>query len=241
MDFLALFITARLTHARIRTGRMAASAAAGAVFALAAALLDALTAAPAAKIAASAACAAGMCALTFGSVRTLPMFAAVSMSLGGIMSALYSAIGLPPDAMTSAPEASPVLFAAVSAASAAISLLWARSKKRGTRTAAVRIEADGVSWELTALVDSGNLLREPISGRAVIIAAKAKLAIDERAMASRLRLIPAGGVTGDRLLAGFLPDRVECGGREVDAVVALDPGAADYDGCDGILPEILMI
>ena len=76
---------------------------------------------------------------------------------------------------------------------------------------------------------------------AVIVAAAGKLAIDERAMAKRLRLIPAGGVTGERLLAGFLPDRVECGGREVDAVIALDPGAADYNGCDGILPEILLI
>ena len=242
MDFLALYVTARLTHAKVRAGRMAAAAAAGAVFALAAAVADSAAAGFfAAKLAAAAACAAGMCVVTFGSVKQTPAFAAISMSLGGIMSALYAAIGRPPGTIPAAPEASPMLFAVVSAASAAISLAWGRSRRRTTRRETVRIEADGKSWELTALVDSGNLLREPISGRAVIVAAAGKLAIDERAMAKRLRLIPAGGVTGERLLAGFLPDRVECGGREVDAVIALDPGAADYNGCDGILPEILLI
>jgi hypothetical protein len=103
----------------------------------------------------------------------------------------------------------------------------------------------GKSLSLEGMVDTGNLLRDPVGGRAVICAdgeslggllspalanflrgdtgSSASLSPDE---GRRVRIIPAGTATGSGVLYGFLPDTVTVAGegkppREVDAVVAV--------------------
>ena len=84
-------------------------------------------------------------------------------------------------------------------------------------------------------------MREPISGKAVILAAEGKLNLEESLILHRVRLIPAKSIGGERLLTGFLPDRVTWKDRELDAVIAVDREAEGYGGCDGIIPEILLL
>ena len=91
----------------------------------------------------------------------------------------------------------------------------------------VNAELFGKDVTLCALVDTGNHLREPISGRSVIVADKAhilaslppslsvalsspspeKWLADER-YATRIRLVPTNTATGKQLLPAILPDKL---------------------------------
>ena len=86
---------------------------------------------------------------------------------------------------------------------------------------------------MQALVDSGNLCRDPISGKPVIFidpaSSRALIGVDGHrpmplALARRFRLIPIETVGGRRMQAAYLPDRVtvsDAGGtREIEALFA---------------------
>lgn len=109
----------------------------------------------------------------------------------------------------------------------------------GQRYLPVRISHGGREIQLTALVDTGNMLRDPISGRPVVVAdatAAAKLlgltdqqlrhpaeTVASRSVAG-LRLIPyhAVGQPGGMLLA-VKADCLSIGGREENCLVAFAP------------------
>ncbi len=246
MDYLALYITGRMTGGRLRPLHMAGAASLGAGFALAVAVYDSALTGVAFRLleaAATVLMAIAMSVTAGNSVRSAIVFIAVNMGLGGIMTAactfLGQGTGIRSEPLT--PNASPLLFAFIAAASALVSLVYGHFRQKSRRHAEVCIRIDGQSFTLNMLVDSGNLLREPISGKAVIVAAAAKLPIAEDQLRRRLRLIPSHSLAGERLLTGFLPDAVECGGRELDAVVALDTQNDAFDGCGGIIPAGLLI
>ncbi len=112
-------------------------------------------------------------------------------------------------------------------------------------SAEVVVTAGGITVSFPGLVDSGCLLTEPISGVPVIVATEASLGglavlLEATDTPLRLRMIPADGVCGHRLLRGFVPERVTVDGREVSAVVAKDVGGTDYGGYAGIVPARLV-
>jgi sigma-E processing peptidase SpoIIGA len=117
---------------------------------------------------------------------------------------------------------------------------------------------------LTALIDSGNLLRDPISGNmCVIVDADAlrgvlpenviKSAESKNAdtasfpedIARRIRLIPVGTATGRGMLLAIRADRVyicdKNKKREVNALVALCKLEKNCEGCEALVPSELMI
>lgn len=112
------------------------------------------------------------------------------------------------------------------------------------RCATVEILQDEHCLRLTALVDSGNLLRDPITGLPVIIVS--------RKAASRLITLPPPGeitpgmrlisvrtVSGTSLMAVFHPRRVRLrlpdGWQTVSAMIGLSP--AGYDGFQALVPS----
>ena len=114
------------------------------------------------------------------------------------------------------------------------------------------VEFGGKKTNLNCFVDSGNMLREAVSGLPVVLIEKNKLKkivdIDENGnldksrngeIYTKFRLIPytgAGGKTG--LLEAFKPDRFVSGNREYDVVVAVN-GAIKGDGSyEGIIPVL---
>ena len=141
--------------------------------------------------------------------------------------------------------------------SGALTALSRRLRSVGApREVGCRITVGDTTREYTLMTDSGCLLREPMTGRAVVLlAAKAceglvppalltteegiepPLSYDER---KRYYLIPYQTVSGKRLMHGFRPDRAEIGdGRKrreeaiVVGVVRNQNGIAE--GCDGIV------
>ena len=124
------------------------------------------------------------------------------------------------------------------------------------REVACRVTVGERTRDLTLMTDTGCLLREPMTGRAVIlISAKAAsglvppallsteegieppLSYDER---KRYYLIPYQTVSGKRLMHGYRPDRAEigCGRRRREEAVVVgvirDPVVIP-EGCDGIV------
>lgn len=84
---------------------------------------------------------------------------------------------------------------------------WQQARRRREEVSELRITAEGHTWELKALVDSGNVLKEPIYGKPVIIAQAGRL--PERPPACWPILYRTVGSEG--LLLGFWPEKVEAG------------------------------
>lgn len=153
------------------------------------------------------------------------LFVVLSMALGGI------ALGLQHGGFFS------LLLAA--AALCLLCLVGFRGRAGGQEYVPVTIRHGAQSLSLTALLDTGNTLTDPISGRPVLVvdarAAQGLLGLRPEELARPLetmasgkglglRLIPysAVGQHGGMLLA-IRPDELRIDGREVDYIVAFAP------------------
>lgn len=273
MDFLALYITAGLMHIAVRPLRLALAAAVGAVYSLAVLLLDSSFSSPPVQFITfllGLVCAYIMAAISFSAVwkealKTGITFTAVSVGLGGCITAIggmlesfSTTMGTPP--LPVSPTASPATFIIIAVISGAVSLLYGKLRNRSVakRKLTVSLRAFGSQCELTLLCDSGNLLRDPMSQKPVLVVAASvlcELLPPEilqcaasplsytrlpKELAYRLRLIPVNSVTGSCILLGFVPDMLVANGRRLDAVVAVDAVNNSFGECDGILPQILL-
>lgn len=149
------------------------------------------------------------------------------------------------------------LLAAVSAGTAGMAGRFFR-KSAGEHTAKVEITCRGRTVTLQGVTDSGNLLRDPISGRCVVLTALRSVApllppgLVGRIRASdfsaeafqtlcadlRVRLIPTHTASGDGMLLGIVPDQLTVtdthGTRELDALFA--PTELKVPGYEALLP-----
>lgn len=89
----------------------------------------------------------------------------------------------------------------------------------------MRVEIGGKEWEMRAFVDTGNFLRDPVSGKpaAVLSASCGKKLIEEmpgeEALDSRTCVIPYRTVGEKGILQGVRPDRVIVAGRSIEKIV----------------------
>lgn len=271
MDFLCLFLAAKLLATPFSFGRALAAAALGGLYAIGA-LLWALSPLPALLLD-MAACTL-LCAVAFlrlghhkAFALTVPVFIAVSMVLGGVMTALFHLLNrwqLPLSDI--APDGLSVwTFALLAGVSGLITYLSERFFRRRTaaRRASVTVSLFGNRVTLTALCDSGNLLHDPLGGKPCIVTDVDALrpllptALADAAaqnapppvtlpapLRARLRLIPTHTATGEGLLIALRPDTVTIdtgkGARTVDALVALSPLSERADGTAALLPTTLI-
>lgn len=274
MDFLCLYLTAKLLHRTVSSGRMLLGGSVGGLYAVIALFL------PCSAVSAFAIdVAVGLliCAMVFVK-RHEPSrlglcflsFVAISMVLGGFMTALFYLFNRSPLAELTGIDGDGIsiwIFALLAMISGILTLLGGRfwGKQSARRSARVEILLDGKLLSLRALVDSGNLLCEPMTGKPCILvdadalspilppelllAARAKdsrgIGKISRANAKRICLIPTKTATGESLLIGVRPDRlrVDCGkgGRAVDAVLAIGSMPLSAAEHDALLPSILLI
>lgn len=258
MDYLLCLVTARLAGVPLRRGRYALAAALGGSYA-AAVFLPGLgfLAAPAAKAAAGVLLALA----AFGGEQHLGRLTALFFGLSWALAGSVMALGVV--AGSAVPAVNGIFYTDVDAkvlligAAGAYLLLTVvfRAAARhgvGGELLAVRVCVGGRTAELTALWDSGNSLREPGSGRPVLVLAAGALdqvlphpvrqMVTPEALrvpaelleplaaampALRPRLTPyrAVGVDGGMLLT-IRTDWIEiCGVRRPGAPAALSPSA----------------
>lgn len=169
-------------------------------------------------------------------LHTSLFFALVSMLVGGVMTALYALLdrySLPFEALRG-DNLSVWLFGLLAIVGGLATAKGGRLMGLSDKTRSVTVEAAVLGKRITlrAMVDTGNLLRDPISGRGVILADAEKMRAvlpksfptDERGAvdwmqkhpeaAARVRLIPAHGAVGKGLLVAVVPDELYlCEGR----------------------------
>ena len=275
MDGLCFGLTGRLLHRPLSRLRIGVGAALGGLYAVASLFWEVPS--PAALGLDVLVCLL-MCGVVFtgrraGKGNFLPSAAtyfALSMALGGVMTALYhllNRLGIPDRLPADEDGLGVWLFALLALAGSLLTLWGGRAFRReaATRRCRVTVILDGKRVELEGLLDTGNLLRDPMSGRPVICADRVALApilpprlaealaaggVDAWSQAGathRLRVIPVATATGHSLLVGFLPDGVELGylpgGRSakevtcrVDAVIA----AARLEEAEALVPSVLL-
>ena len=112
----------------------------------------------------------------------------------------------------------------------------------------------GNAITLHALVDSGNLLRDPLSGRGVIVADRDRFRnrlpqalLDDRfptdhSLACRTRLIPVKTAAGDGILRAILPDSLTVfdgkSRQAADYLIAFTSLGNRVEGFDALCPPI---
>lgn len=183
-----------------------------------------------------------MSAIAFGAnqsgLRRGVVFVLLSMALGGI------ALGLSGGGFWSLVlSAAGICF---------LCLVGFRGRVGQQQYVPIAIHYGGQNVSLTALVDTGNTLRDPVSGRNVLVVdaavgakllrlSAAQLAHPVETLATAnlpgLRLIPyrAVGCPGG-LLLGIRPDRVEVDGKEKEYIIAFAPqnlGHGQYQALAG--------
>lgn len=256
MDALCLGLTGRVLHRKLPKGRFWIASVLGGIYALFSLFL---CIGQALSLAMDIIICLGMCGLVFGGKQAggrrgffgaFVLYCILSMALGGIMTALYhvmNRLGVKEWLPTEEEGIGVWLFSLLALFATAFSLWGGKRLKRYalTHTCTAEIWLGGDSVTLEGIVDTGNLLRDPLSGRAVLCADSEKLspilseewrtALHSGTVASGfpeelrgLRLIPSTTAERETLLVGFLPDRVclrwQKNGRsyskEVDTVVA---------------------
>ena len=268
MDLLCLNLTAALLHCRPRRWRLFLGAAIGGVFSVLI-LISGLSGVP--ELLLDALAAFCLCAVAFarrgGSLRrglaTVGAFFVISLLLGGVMTALFwlfNRLHLPVDTLTE-DHISVWLFAILALVSGLLTKKGGRLIGRQNKARVVTLEAVlfGKTVRLRALVDTGNLLVDPLSGRPVVLCNPEKLEgvvpaplllppgdparrqfEEDCAVATRLRLIPSATVAGSALLTAIVPDSLSVversGKRRVDDLLAPAPlgdRALGYDALMG--------
>jgi len=266
MDFLCLMIAAALMHRAVKRWRAVLGAVFGGGYAVAALLLGW---GGALGIVLDLLAVTVACLITFGRprgswwllLRTVGVTWLASAVMGGVMTVLYSwlnRLDLPFEALQG-DGLSVWTFVIVSAISGLLTVKGGRflGVSGKAKSATVELELFGHRKELRALVDTGNLLRDPVTGKSVIVVeldAVAPLLPPEMVRAcekgdfssyprdheraKRIRLIPAGTASGSALLLAIVPDRVcvRVKGEEFSSNHLIAPRhlhLADYDAIIG--------
>ena len=276
MDFLCFYLCARLLHRPLSLWRGMLASALGGIYAVVvlfltvgkvpAFLLDMLVC-----VALCAVAMMGKRERWRSLLRLSALYLLVSALLGGAMTLLYAQLNRIPGLVEKVEEdgLSTWLFFALAILSAVLSALWGRCFKRTThKRVMVMIEQGEQRVVLEGLCDSGNLLRDPISGRPVVPVEATRLsgllpplllkaALSERIteavemlppeLARSVRLIPARTALGERMMLAIVPERMyvcEVGQteqRQVSALIAPTKLSERKDGIAALLPSELMI
>ncbi len=268
LDYVSLYITGRLLSQPMKTRRLCLASSLGAVYAVAALFLDVPEAI---YITVTLLVSGLMCVCAFkrrgvlGTVGASVLLFSVGCTLGGAMTAVYSlGAGYRESLGGGEDNSSAAVFIIVAAVATGAVYIGSRvlSRRRGVGSAHVTVTVQGRTATFDALADSGNLLRDPASGKPALVisrgaagrllpeeAVSASLSDDPASAAKtlpadvlcRVRLLPVSNVYGRGMLLGYRPDSVTVsdgsgGGRDVDCILAVSSGKEAFGGFDGVLP-----
>ena len=276
MDFLCFYITSTLLHRPFPRLRALFSAAIGGVYSVAIIFAGFL---PFLELVCDIGMWFIMCVFVFWGknvkfgnfMLSSAVYVGVAVALGGLMTAIMNMMNLLGLSGISDKneDGMPVwLFALIAVISGAATLGGGKffRQKQSERTADIEITFLGKSIKLSAICDSGNFVRDPISGKSVVVADVKRLSsalpdpviravktndtsvLSELSYesAKKLRLVPTKTATGGGMLFAFIPDRLTVmlpGGdiHEVDALFAPINLAGNAKGFDALIPPELLV
>ena len=276
MDYLCLYICARVLHRRVTLSRMLIASSLGGLYSIVSLFVNANTLT---SIIIDISICVIMCAIVFShkekSIRSLPLctflYVGISMMTGGAMTAIFNFLNrldLPIDSIED-DNASPYIFIILAIISGLITLRSGQvlSKHSTVTTCTLKITVNGKEATFKALSDSGNLVKDPLSNKPVIVLDRqifskiVDISVLEKFSNGQfssgnpyrsLRLIPIKTAIGTSMLAALLPDRSiaeiynsktkKTEKIELDTLVASSDLGKIADGCNAIIPaEIIKI
>ena len=251
INYLLLLVAAKIAGVGARRLRVLCGALVGALYAAAVWFpgLDALASWWGKAVVAALMAAAAYAGYARGRfLRLLCVFVAVSFALGGGVLAVELLVygRASPGGIPALPIDFKTLLLTAAVSYALLTLVFRRAARHGPRELLkVRVRHNGRETELTALLDSGHNLHDPISGSGVLVvgpdAAERILGhpVPERLTrdpvgalgdgeplglpALRLRLIPYRTVGAEGFLPAFQPETVWLGKRKEPMLIALSP------------------
>ncbi len=265
MDFLVLFICGKIMHFRMSVWRMILGASIGGIYGVASVFFSLPAAA---DITADLLSALLICIIAHyhgSAVKTLctmAMFYAVSLLMGGAMTALYTKIGRYKSYMEIGGSISTVfgemelwVFALLAALSAVLTFFLQKAlhRRMSGKFCRLRVTLNGKEYEFSGFFDSGNCAEEPISGKPVVFIsgrsareAGAQTLIFHTAgsigesEAGSVRFIPLNTVSGYSLAAAVKAEKFEIMVKDTfeerDVLLACDENADDYSGAQALVP-----
>lgn len=237
MDFLCFFVTARLLRRPFRVWRCILAAAMGGVYSVAILFVKMNTIL---GLVADLGFCVLMCLCAYGTkdkrvseffLHTTVYFG-VSMGTGGCMTAMYSLlnrIDLPLEEVEKNPDGISVwLFGALAVISGTVAMLGGKLFKSISidTISTIKITYKGIELNVIGMTDTGNLLKDPISGKPVVMIDSNALegvlskAVIERALmgdisgvmsedpSHKVRIIPLRTVSGSSMVCAFVPDKM---------------------------------
>lgn len=254
IDYLLLVLSARAAELPVRRGRSALAGLLGGLYALAAAALPGWLRTAGAKLLVSLL----LCAAAFGAGRGVWKGWGAFLGLSALFAgAVYAA------ALLSGREADPgsvPAFISLRLLALCFGVCWGAVRllldrpPAGSRFVRVELKLGDRSAALTALRDTGNRLRDPVSGCAVLpvdgaamrallgdalplpvpedAAALLRRLARDPGLAPRLGLVPYASVGGSGLMVTVRPDSVTADGEAVRALAAISPvpiGNGEYN------------
>ena len=272
MDFLCFFLTARILALPLSLPRTLLAAAVGGIYSDIA-LFITLGALPSLLV--DIFVCVLICAIAFlkkGTLSSLPLYIivyfAISMALGGFMTAIFNLLNKADIPLESGASdgISVWSFAILAAVSGVLTLLGGRFFRRKSAQTHAKVELffDGKHIKLSAMTDTGNLLREPISGKPCIVADISSLSgiiPESLARAARegkisalgrlsqndsknVRIIPTKTALGEGMLIAIRAEKITVdtgkGAKMIDAFVALSDIKKSADGSEALLPSEIL-
>ncbi len=235
MDFLCLLLAARLGRCRFDIGKALISASLGGVYGMAAWTVGkpVLRGIPALLL-----ICLGMAITAFGrpGLRLFPLVTATGWLLSGLSDFVLKQ-GAPPDAV----------IWIDSCAVLGILLSIRRIKSTGVHYR-LRIEYRGVTVTLPALRDTGNLLKDPVSGLPVAVVSQQMAQMflpagtrlnDLSTLPPGWRLVQAKTAAGSRMIMCFIPDQIMILRGKHSWVTETAVAVTDFEESRALLPESL--
>ncbi|MBQ4115742.1 MAG: sigma-E processing peptidase SpoIIGA [Clostridia bacterium] len=268
MDFLALYITAKIMHLKLNSKRITLSSLIGALYSL---VILSLNLSSAISGIISLAMAFLLTVTAYGKQKRITLlkntvvFYIVNFALGGGITAICNILNIWQNKRNlmingtfdvlygDLPFGLLVLLALLCGAFSLVSGKLIK-KKSAEKSCSLHITFNQNSTTLEALVDSGNLLREPLSGKPVIITAfndmrklipieliplfknKDTGCLGNNLYSAKVRIIPISTVNGNNLLFGLLPDKVSVDEKIVDVYVAITSDNDNFGGFSAVVP-----
>ena len=233
MDYLCLYICACVLHRKMKLWRMIGASSLGGIYSVVSLFMNFSSAA---ELFSDAAVCVLLCAVAFyekgrkrGSLFLITfLYIGVSMMMGGCMTAIFNLLSrfeLPLD-MVRSDGISTYLFAILAAVAGVISLKSGQviSRKSSIRECRLQVRFCGQNFEFNGFSDSGNLVRDPISGKAVIFLDRSVIEkkqslhfLDEfsrgemspDAPCKNLRLISLHTATGSTIAVAAMPESIK--------------------------------
>ena len=275
MDFICLYISAKLLSRPMSVPRYLLASALGGVYSVAILFVNISNVAITNILVDLVVCLA-ICTIAVlrrsDSFFSLVIFSAayvvISMLLGGVMTGIFSLLNRAAPSFDSFGDTTALplpMLISVAALSVALTYAGGHFLKKRSEVESVTLEVSfkDRKIDLSAMCDSGNLLRDPIFGKAVIVADKSvarRLApeltkngelihnhdttILAPELAGRIRLIPTSTTSSEGLLLAIRPDKIlvkdSKDTHEADALIAFAEIKSALCGCNALIPPELL-